>query len=160
MHLKLTAGICMPLLLGACTIFPEMNPPEESQARAPRAARLEERIAPVAKNASPSVVYDSGVWLGRGKAVLPPSAPMQSWEVYAADKTLKTTVARWAASAGWQLSWELPVDYELEASTSIPGSFEEAMEAVAKSMNRAEMPMKMIFYRSNKVIRIVAKGAE
>jgi hypothetical protein len=81
-----------------------------------------------------------------------------AWEIALTDKTLNAAIARWATSAGWQLLWELPVDYAVEARTTVPGTFEEAVEMVAKSMETAEIPMKAIFYRGNKVLRIVPRG--
>ena len=85
-----------------------------------------------------------------------PAAPT-SWDVRLADRTLSMTFARWAGMAGWQLIWELPLDYVIDASTQIGGSFEEAVEAVANSMTSAETPMQVIFYKGNKVLRIVSK---
>lgn len=82
------------------------------------------------------------------------------WEIVPTDKTLNAALARWAALAGWQLVWELPVDYAVEARTTVPGTFEEAVAVVAKSMDTAEIPLKAIFYAGNKVLRIVAKGVE
>ena len=86
------------------------------------------------------------------------SAPL--WEISLADKTLNSALARWTTQAGWQLLWELPVDYSVEANTTLTGSFEQAVEKVAKSMESAEIPMKAIFYKGNKVLRITAKGAQ
>lgn len=85
---------------------------------------------------------------------------VQTWEIAPSDKTLNAALGRWARSAGWQLVWELPVDYAVEARTTVPGTFEEAVGLVAKSMDSAEVPMKAIFYAGNRVLRIVAKGAE
>lgn len=108
--------------------------------------------APVAPIAAPPAV--------------PVTAPVNTasaagmWEIVPADKTLNTALARWAATAGWQLLWELPVDYAVDARTSVPGTFEEAVGMVAESMETAEIPMKAIFYEGNRVLRIVAKGAE
>ncbi|WP_292933255.1 toxin co-regulated pilus biosynthesis Q family protein [Noviherbaspirillum sp.] len=93
-------------------------------------------------------------------ATPPPPPPAPVWEITPSDGTLNGALARWSAQAGWQLSWELPVDYTVEARTAIPGTFEEAVEAVAKSMSTAEIPLKAIFYKGNKVLRIVAKGIE
>jgi hypothetical protein len=76
------------------------------------------------------------------------------------DKTLNAALSRWAASAGWQLVWELTVDYAVDTQTSIPGTFEDAVTAVVKSMDAAEMPMQAIFYKGNRVLRIVSKGAK
>jgi hypothetical protein len=81
-----------------------------------------------------------------------------NWEIVLSDKTLNAAIARWTLAAGWQLSWELPVDYAVDAHTTIPGSFEDAVEIVVKSMETAEIPMNAIFYKGNKVLRIVPKG--
>lgn len=90
-----------------------------------------------------------------------PDAPSAApWAIVPADKTLNAALARWAAAAGWQLLWELPVDYAVDVRTEIRGSFVEAVGLVAKSMDTAEIPMKAIFYEGNRVLRIVAKGAE
>lgn len=88
------------------------------------------------------------------------SRPAPRWDINRTDRTLNAAVARWSAAAGWQMVWELPLDYEIEAGTSITGTFEEAVEIVAKSFETAEIPMKVIFYKGNKVLRIVAKGAQ
>lgn len=84
----------------------------------------------------------------------------QVWEISPTDKTLNAALARWTAIAGWQLSWELPVDYSVEVKTDVPGTFEQAVELVTKSMDSAEIPMKAIFYNGNKVLRIVQKGTK
>lgn len=90
-----------------------------------------------------------------------PAAPViASWEIRSGDRTLNAALARWAANAGWQLLWEVPVDYAVEADTSIPGTFEQAVEVVTRSMGTAEIPLKAIFYKGNHVLRIVVKGAE
>lgn len=90
------------------------------------------------------------------------AVPVQAaaWEITPGDKTLNSALARWAQSAGWQLIWELPVDYSVDARTTIRGSFEEAVGMVARSMDSAEIPMKAIFYEGNRVLRIVARGAQ
>jgi hypothetical protein len=83
-----------------------------------------------------------------------------TWELVPSDKTLKAALTRWARMAGWQVVWELPVDYEVETRTAVQGTFQEAVGVVAKSMDSAEIPMKAIFYAGNRVLRIVAKGTE
>lgn len=86
--------------------------------------------------------------------------PAPAWEIVMTDKTINGAFARWTTLAGWQLRWELPVDYAVEARTTVPGTFEEAVETVARSMETAEVPMKAIFYRGNKVLRIVPRGGK
>jgi hypothetical protein len=87
----------------------------------------------------------------------PVAVAVHAWDVTPADKTLKAALTRWAAAAGWQLVWELPVDYAVSARTEIKGGFTDAVAAVARSMESADTPMKAIFYDGNRVLRIVAK---
>jgi hypothetical protein len=82
------------------------------------------------------------------------------WDVKPSDKSLRATLARWAEAAGWQLAWEMNVDYPVNVGASLGGSFEEAVVAIVKSMEQAETPLKVIFYKGNRVVRIVAKGNE
>ncbi|NRF68447.1 TcpQ domain-containing protein [Aquincola sp. S2] len=82
------------------------------------------------------------------------------WTIATSDATVKSAIARWAKTAGWQLVWELPVDYSIGANATLNGSFEEAVETVVRSMQGAETPMKAVFYRGNNVLRIVAKGMQ
>lgn len=96
-----------------------------------------------------------------GDSTLAIRAPVQvapAWEIAPADKTLNFTLARWTAMAGWQLLWELPVDYAVEARTTLNGSFEQAVEMVVRSMETAEIPIKAIFYKGNRVLRITSSG--
>ncbi|AIY39637.1 PilL domain protein [Collimonas arenae] len=108
-----------------------------------------------------------------GKNITPASVPSvaadapqlssqatQKWEMLASDRTLNAALARWSRSAGWQMVWELPVDYSIDAHASISGTFEDAIAAVSRSMEQAEVPMNAIFYDGNKVLRIVVKGRE
>ena len=90
-------------------------------------------------------------------AAAPRPAAAPSWDVTPADKTLKAALTRWAEAAGWQLVWELPIDYAVSARTEIKGTFTAAVEAIAASMSTADTPMKVIFYDGNRVLRIVAR---
>jgi hypothetical protein len=88
------------------------------------------------------------------------SAPSATWLINVADGTLKTALRRWADSAGWQLVWELQADYPITTYAEVPGDFEAAVGTVARSLEHADVPMKAVFYRGNKVLRIVSRGAE
>jgi hypothetical protein len=88
----------------------------------------------------------------------PEAAP--TWAITAGDATLKSAIARWAAAAGWQLSWETDIDYAVSTHASIHGTFEIAVETVVRAMEQADAPIKAIFYRGNQVLRIVAKGVQ
>jgi hypothetical protein len=92
-------------------------------------------------------------------AVAPIPAPSaRSWDIRLEDGTLSATLTRWAVDEGWQLLWEMPVDFQVDASSQVDGSFEQAVGVVATSLATAPTPMQVIFYRGNHVVRIVAKG--
>ncbi|WP_229490626.1 toxin co-regulated pilus biosynthesis Q family protein [Pseudoduganella namucuonensis] len=122
-----------------------------NRARAADAAKPAAGQAQAAKPAAPATA---------APVAPPPPPPAPAWEVTPADKTLNTVLARWAAAAGWQLVWELPVDYAVGLRTEVRGTFAEAVGMVTKSMATAEIPMKAIFYEGNRVLRIVPKGSE
>ncbi len=121
-------------------------------------------IAPRSQRTGPAPVQGSVALVDTAPpapVAAPVAAPIgRDWEILVADKTLNATLARWAASTGWQLLWELPVDYAVEANTRLHGTFEEAVAVVARSMESAQIPMKAVFYQGNKVLRIMAKGSE
>jgi hypothetical protein len=131
---------------------------------APGAAREAAGVTATVTAAVPSTVATAAVpATPSAMAVTPsvPPAPIQPiWEVLPGDRSVRTALERWSSKAGWQLSWELAVDYPVAVRTSITGSFETAVEAVAQSLGRAEVPVKAIMYRGNRVLRIVAKGSE
>jgi len=89
-----------------------------------------------------------------------PATLRRIWLIAPEDKTLQSTISGWCVVAGWQLLWDLPVDYPIEILASISGTFEEAIETIASTMEKADVPIKAIFFKGNKVLRIVAKGSE
>ena len=117
----------------------------------PAAKRVSAPPAPAVASAAAAAALES----------VPVAAPVPSsqWSIRTSDMTLHAAIARWAAQAGWQLVWEVPVDYGIDADTTIAGSFEQAIGAVADSMQGAEMPLRVIFYNGNRVLRIVSQGA-
>jgi hypothetical protein len=90
----------------------------------------------------------------------PALSPLKVWSTTPADKTLQNALARWSIAAGWQMFWELPQDYSVEATASINGSFEDAITAVTTSLQQNDVPVSAIFFEGNRVLRIVAKGAQ
>ncbi len=78
------------------------------------------------------------------------------WEISPADGTLRNAFTRWAGAAGWQLSWDAPVDYPISVRASFQGSFDEAVGSVATALETADVPLQVTFYRANKVLRVLA----
>lgn len=88
----------------------------------------------------------------------PSSDPARTWEISPSDRTLNTTLARWSTTAGWQLVWDMDVDYPIETRAVLGGSFQEAVGAVMQSLAGASVPLQATFYDGNRVLRVVAKG--
>jgi hypothetical protein len=79
---------------------------------------------------------------------------VREWSIEIADRTISGTFSRWASAAGWQLVWDSPMDISVEAQARIAGRFEDAVEAVGRSLAASSMPIKLTFYKGNKVLRI------
>jgi len=157
-------ALLLALQLAGCGGMPDINPPQESQAKLGRITR---EVNSVTDARLPDGDYRSGIWLahrapapGQAQAQAQAQASLPEWKVSDRDKTLRRTLARWAGSAGWQLVWDLDIDYPIRAGGAVRGSFEQAMQSVLESMRDADVPLQAIFYQKNKVVRIVAKGAE
>ena len=125
-----------------------------ASARHVTSSRRSQQASKAAPSRSVAALPLSGLPLGAAAPVA------DSWHIALNDRTLNGALSRWAALAGWQLLWEMPVDYAVQANTTIPGKFEEAVALVVISMESAEIPMKAAFYEGNKVLRITAKGAQ
>lgn len=82
------------------------------------------------------------------------------WELRDDDRTVKGAFERWASAAGWQLVWDIGYDYPIGAAAAFSVSFEEAVEMVTKALQGSQFPPKAIFYRGNRVLRIVDRGVE
>jgi len=80
---------------------------------------------------------------------------VRDWIVDADTRTLKSLLSKWSSMAGWQLSWEVPVDYVINTNAKIRGTFEHALETVASGIQPADNPFQAIFYTGNHVLRIV-----
>ncbi|OJB39787.1 pili assembly chaperone [Burkholderia ubonensis] len=97
-----------------------------------------------------------------GAQALPAAAPVpaaSSWDVRASDGTIRGVLSRWARTAGWQLVWDAPVDFSVDAQATLRGSFEDALQALVASLGRTSTPIQAILYQGNHVLRVVAQGA-
>ncbi len=119
-------------------------------------AIAETAISPLPLSSMPPMTSTQGA----ASETLDPTAPMTTWTTTPADKTLQNALARWSLTAGWQLVWELPQDFSIEAAASINGTFEDAVAAMATSLQSTETPITAIFFEGNRVLRIIAKGVQ
>lgn len=83
----------------------------------------------------------------------------RTWRIKLSDRTMRVALARWAHVAGWQLVWEAPGDFAIEAEASVDGTFDDALRSVIGALAHSNTPIQAILYRGNKVLRIVPKGA-
>jgi hypothetical protein len=87
------------------------------------------------------------------------SAALPVWELRISDRSVKSALARWAADAGWQFVWDVPTDFTIDASATIHGSFQDALHAVVDALRTSQVPIQVLLYKGNRVVRVVAKGA-
>jgi hypothetical protein len=90
---------------------------------------------------------------------VPPPEVSRAWRLEVADHTIKSALGRWAKEAGWQLVWEVPVDFGVDADATVTGTFEDALHAVVRALDKSDTPIQAILYKGNKVLRVVAHGA-
>lgn len=81
------------------------------------------------------------------------------WSVEMADATVKGAIERWASAAGWQLSWELTSDFPITVESKVDGSFADAVTYLAYGLQNSEMPLQVLFYDDNRVVRVVPTGS-
>jgi hypothetical protein len=77
-----------------------------------------------------------------------------SWDIKSDDLAINPTIRRWAKIAGWQVSWEIPVDYPVTLTDKFVGTFESAVARVVTAYEGSDYPPKVCFY-DNKVVRVV-----
>ena len=89
------------------------------------------------------------------------AAPSQDpWRILRDDRTVLVALSRWAAREGWQVVWELPVDYPVVAEASLSGSFEDAVEALVLALQSVSAPPRVVFYAGNRIVRVLPRGAQ
>jgi hypothetical protein len=160
-----TRAQALPLQLMPDRLSAVLSPPSWSRPGASASGRAEPSVvasvSPRTAAATPQAAPEAAPVLAAASPSPAPQAKGQGyWQLDVSDGSVKRALNRWSQDSGWQLVWELPVDFPVGASAAFSGEFEEAVAAVALSMQNSEMPMKAIFYRGNKVLRIVAKGAQ
>jgi hypothetical protein len=94
-----------------------------------------------------------------GTPSVAPPPPPPTWRIELSDRTVRAALTRWAQQAGWQLIWEAPVDFSVDAPAAVTGTFDQALQSVVGALAGSNAPVQAILYRGNKVLRIVEKGA-
>lgn len=84
----------------------------------------------------------------------------REWQATAADKTIRTVLERWTASAGWVFSlehWAVDRDLPVSANTTFKGDFRAAVRSLLVSTELTDLPLQPCFY-SNAVLRVVKRA--
>ena len=101
-------------------------------------------------------------------AVAPPKPlppPIPTWTVSPQDKTIRETLAKWAASAGWTFIplgrdyWTVPQDFDVVASDTFRGDFKDAVRKLIASTELTKTPLQPCFF-SNKAVRVILINEE
>lgn len=82
------------------------------------------------------------------------SSANKVWTLDSKDKTVRVGMSRWAAEAGWQLVWRADYDMPIEASVSIPGTFEFAVNEICRASQYTGKQLIAEMHDKNKVIVI------
>ena len=80
-------------------------------------------------------------------------------------KSLRENMKDWAEKAGWTLSWDkdLMIDYPVEHQGVFTGEFVGeggAVSSLLSTYRNADVPLKVQFYKRNKVVRVLRGGFE
>jgi len=81
-------------------------------------------------------------------------ASTELWTVTYADTNLRVLLEKWARSAGWQLSWDIPKDVSLNAKAEYHGTFEVALLNLLQDLQGGDTALAACTYDNN-LARIV-----
>lgn len=86
----------------------------------------------------------------------------QVWRI-SKKHTLKENIGKWAKQAGWSMSWDndVKIDYPIEHNAVLTGLFEGdqgAVDQILATVKNAPKPLSAVFYKTNRVVRIVEAG--
>lgn len=84
-----------------------------------------------------------------------PKAPPETgvWAVMAGS-SLKATLERWSEVAGWTLVWDNRSDFQLRASATFQGGFEESVGALIDGIYLTNPGFSATLYRGNRVLHV------
>ncbi|RQV67386.1 hypothetical protein DF018_19495 [Burkholderia cenocepacia] len=90
-----------------------------------------------------------------------PAAPPErtEWQMRLSDGSVRNALARWASEAGWQFIWDVPTDFQVDATATIHGTLAEALRQVTNALAGSQVPIQVVLYQRNRVMRVVPKGA-
>ena len=78
------------------------------------------------------------------------------WALRVEDSSVFAALKRWSGTAGWQISWEIPVDFPIEIEDGSDGSYEHAVRRVLTALRVSDYPPHPCFHE-NRVVRVVRR---
>jgi hypothetical protein len=86
------------------------------------------------------------------------AASVQTWRSTKTDRTIQSTLERWAKSVGWEVAWEVPRKLPAGFEASFTGSFDVAVEQMMRALRGTDYPIIACLYEANQVLRVVRRG--
>lgn len=86
--------------------------------------------------------------------VLPLNRPAeQKWLAYKGE-SLQSLTVRWADYVGYQVAWDAPYDYQINASFVLSGDFPGVIKKLFDEFGNSDRPMKVDIYNQQKLVHI------
>ncbi len=89
---------------------------------------------------------------------LPIDQQIKIWTISKSDIELRTALARWAKTAGWQLDWQVQGKFPIDFDWQVQGAFKDAVNHVLKASQQSEIPLSATMFTNNHVLRITSTG--
>jgi hypothetical protein len=86
------------------------------------------------------------------------AASVQTWRSTKSDRTIQSTLERWAKTVGWEVAWEVPRKLPAGFEASFTGSFDVAVEQMMRALRGTDYPIIACLYEANQVLRVVRRG--
>ncbi|MBY4696110.1 toxin co-regulated pilus biosynthesis Q family protein [Burkholderia latens] len=127
-----------------------LAPAKRDATARPRLAATQPASGPVSPPLAPAAT----------PAFVPAPAPERTeWQMRLSDGSVRNALARWASEAGWQFIWDVPTDFQVDATATIHGTLAEALRQVTNALAGSQVPIQVVLYQRNRVMRVVPKGA-
>ncbi|MGN9498419.1 toxin co-regulated pilus biosynthesis Q family protein [Pseudomonas syringae] len=120
----------------------------------PSPAGVGDQVKSVPKVIAPAVTPPLVV----AKTVVPPKPAQEPWVISPSDKTLRRTLLKWAARAGWQLVWDASVDVPVNVEAKFNGDFRAAVKLLFQSLSAADVNLTGQLFAGNRVLRVTESG--
>ncbi|EHJ2437152.1 TPA: TcpQ domain-containing protein [Salmonella enterica subsp. enterica serovar Bahrenfeld] len=81
-------------------------------------------------------------------------APASNYWIANRGESLQALTVRWAELAGYQVVWDIPYDYQIDASFVLNGSFIDVIKKLYNEFSNSDRPMKIDIYKQQKLIHV------